>query len=152
MARVMMLPPPSRGERSIGLLYDEHGRAVFPARLRDGDVAGVDLVVLDADIAGCVTTWLSGDGRLDAARLALLSNGVGQLARVLPLLTDAQEARYFDRLRQLAQLVFGGGQLSREPERGHAGRPLAASRSHRVPVQLDGSARGGSWATPSPGR
>lgn len=49
----------SGGEHRAGRLYEEHGRAEFPARLRDSKLAGVDLVLLDADIAGCITTWLS---------------------------------------------------------------------------------------------
>jgi hypothetical protein len=60
---------------------------------------------MDADIAGCVATWLGDGGRLDAGRLSAMRNGVGHLARVLPLLTDEREARYVERLRQLAQLV-----------------------------------------------
>ena len=41
-------------------LWDEHCRAPFPDRLRGMEIAGVDMVLLDADIAGCVTTWLGG--------------------------------------------------------------------------------------------
>ncbi len=74
--------------------------------MRGSALAGVDLVLLDADIAGCVTTWLSSSGRLDAGHLAVMRNGVSDLVRVLPLLTDEQEGRYVERLRRLAQLVL----------------------------------------------
>ncbi|HSK15382.1 MAG TPA: hypothetical protein VK915_04360 [Gaiellaceae bacterium] len=60
--------------------------------------------MLDADIAGCVQTWLSRKGRLDESRRAVLGSCLDDLDRVLPRLEDAGEREYYERLRRLAQL------------------------------------------------
>lgn len=50
---------------SVQRLWDEHCDAPFPARLGGQEIAGVEMVMLDADIAGCVQTWLANKGQLD---------------------------------------------------------------------------------------
>ena len=57
---------------SVQRLWDEHRATPFPARLRGAEVAGVDMVMLDADIAGRVASWLGNDGRIDEERKAVL--------------------------------------------------------------------------------
>lgn len=47
-------------------LFRELRNERWPAHLNAAERAGIDLVMLDADIAGCVTTWLSNGGSLDA--------------------------------------------------------------------------------------
>ncbi|WP_444960014.1 hypothetical protein [Nocardiopsis sp. M1B1] len=81
-------------------------RAEFPAGLRGGEQAGVHMILLDADVAGCVTTWQSNRGVLDEERRRSLLRCVADLDKVLPLLTDAQETRYYGRLRDLAVTVL----------------------------------------------
>jgi hypothetical protein len=54
----------------VSQLWEHHLRDPFPARLRGEELAGVDMVMLDADVAGCVDTWLHGSGPLDRGRLA----------------------------------------------------------------------------------
>ncbi|WP_344661241.1 hypothetical protein [Catenulispora subtropica] len=44
----------SRRQR-LDQLWDEHLEAEFPAALRGKDIASIDMVMLDADIAGCVS-------------------------------------------------------------------------------------------------
>ncbi|MFF7887757.1 hypothetical protein ACH40F_40765 [Streptomyces sp. NPDC020794] len=63
-------------------------RADFPARLRGEELAGVDMVMLDADIAGCVVTWQGNQGSLDEDRHQILLSCVRDLDKVLPLLTE----------------------------------------------------------------
>ncbi|WP_392972479.1 hypothetical protein [Streptomyces sp. LN245] len=46
-------------------LWQEHLDAAFPAGLRGAEPAGIDVVLLDATAAGCVSTWLSDGGALD---------------------------------------------------------------------------------------
>ena len=100
--------PDDRASR-VDDLYEEHRRADFPDRLRDDEPAGVDLVPLDADLIGVVTTWLHGGGRLDASQQAVVSTGLQHLDRVLPELADPRERRYVERLRELAGLVAEAG-------------------------------------------
>jgi hypothetical protein len=86
-------------------MWEEHLRAPFPARLRGEDLAGVDMVMVDADIAGCVDTWLRSRFRLDQHRLSLLRDLRRDLDRVLPLLHEEQERLYYQRLHDMARLV-----------------------------------------------
>jgi hypothetical protein len=87
-------------------LWDEHLLAPFPTRLRGEEIDGIDMVMLDADIAGCVSTWLGNKGRLDETRRGWLEGSLDDLARVLRLLADEDERAYYERLRRLAQLAL----------------------------------------------
>ncbi|MFD8546906.1 hypothetical protein [Streptomyces sp. NPDC059649] len=89
-------------EAVVARLWQEHLEAEFPAGLRGVDLDGIDLVMLDADIAGCVTTWRNNGGSLDAKRLRTLRDCITELDQVLPLLIDAEELRYYKRLHRLA--------------------------------------------------
>lgn len=89
-------------ERFSGL-WDEHRSALFPPSDRGRDLGGVDLVLLDANVAGCVSSALAGP--LDARRREVLEFGIGQLDVVLPLLTEEDSVLYFQRLHRLAELA-----------------------------------------------
>src|SRR3954447_8292844 len=88
------------------VLWAEHQATAFPARLRGEEVAGVDMVMLDADIAGCVVTWLGASGGLDASRRDSLERCLDDIDRVLPLIQDTGEREYYERLRRLARLAL----------------------------------------------
>ena len=90
----------------VKLLWDEHRSAPFPDGLAGEETAGVDLVLLDADIAGCIETSLGNKGRLDEWRKAVLAKCLDDLDRVLPLLQDAGAREYYERLRRLAQVTL----------------------------------------------
>lgn len=94
-------------EKAVSDVWKAHGRAEFPARLRGEELAGVDLVMLDAGIAGCAATWRENHGALDEPRRLLLARLLRDLDRVLPMLDDPQEQAYYERLRQLGRLVSG---------------------------------------------
>ena len=87
-------------------LWAEHMSAPFPPRLRGVDIEGVEMVLLDADIAGCVITWLESGGRLDERRRAWLQRSLDDLDRILPRLEDAEEHAYYERLRSVALLAL----------------------------------------------
>ncbi|OXY91548.1 hypothetical protein [Streptomyces diastatochromogenes] len=95
----------SEQQNAVTLLWQEHLVAPFPPRLRTADPAGVDVVLLDAGIAGCVSVWRKNGGRLDAGRQRTLLHCARELERALPLVTDAEELRYLLRLRRLAELT-----------------------------------------------
>lgn len=69
-------------------------------------MSGVDMVMVDADIAGCVVTWLDSSSDLDAWRVGVLRECLAGLARALPALGDPQEVEYFSALRDLAAAVL----------------------------------------------
>ncbi|MGW6273943.1 hypothetical protein [Streptomyces sp. NPDC055060] len=93
----------------VGGLWAEHLDARFPAALRGADLEGVDMVMLDAAIAGCVSTWLTRGRPLDADRRRILHGCIGDLDRVVPLLTRPEEIEYCRRLRRLAVLTSESG-------------------------------------------
>ncbi|AWN24917.1 hypothetical protein [Streptomyces sp. NEAU-S7GS2] len=89
----------------VARLWQEHLDAKFPAGLRGAELDGSDLVMLDAAIAGCVTTWRSNGGVLDAKRLRILRDCISELDTVLPLLMDEKELHYYKRLHRLATIT-----------------------------------------------
>jgi hypothetical protein len=91
--------------RMARALWSAHREARFPDDLRGKELAGVDLVLLDAHVAGCIDTWLSNRGSLDRRRHKLLQEMLGQLDCVLLALTDDYQVSYYERLRKLASLA-----------------------------------------------
>ena len=89
----------------LSRLWDDHRRARFPARLLAEDVGGIECVMVDENIAGCIHTLLS-RGSLDERREATLTWRLDHLAIILPLLTDEKELAYYDRLRTMAELAL----------------------------------------------
>jgi hypothetical protein len=87
-------------------LWAEHLRAPFPARPPGELIVGVDLVMLDADVAGCVQTWMGNNFRLDEPNRGWLARCLSDLDRVLPVMDDPAERDYFERLRRLARLAL----------------------------------------------
>lgn len=85
-------------------LWDEHMAAPFPKAFRAKDVNGIDFVMLDADVAGCVDTFLS-RGNLNLYQTAVLGLSYRNLSYVLPILND-EGKDYFWRLERLAELVL----------------------------------------------
>jgi hypothetical protein len=85
-------------------LWRDHQAAAFPAECRSKTVDGIDLIMLDADTAGCVSTFLS-RGTLDPWRLAALGICYRDLAVAARALVG-EPATYYARLEELAGLVL----------------------------------------------
>jgi hypothetical protein len=90
---------------AVAQLWSAHREMPFPGRLRSVDVAGVEMVTLDADVAGCVSVWLSNGGGIDRRRWDILAARTRQLELVVLQLTE-QEATYCRRLLDMAVLVL----------------------------------------------
>ncbi|MBW6433472.1 hypothetical protein KZ829_06910 [Actinoplanes hulinensis] len=86
-------------------LWKTHREAAFPSRLRGEDVVGVEMVMLDSDVAGCIMIWLNNDGDIDDRRWNILAACEQDLNRVIPELAD-YEASYYQRLLDMAVLVL----------------------------------------------
>jgi hypothetical protein len=89
----------------VARLFQQIQNETWPGHLNTAERAGVDLLMLDADIAGCVTTWLSNNGSLDARRLAILRRKLSDLEQVLPELDETDNLRLWQLWHQVAQLV-----------------------------------------------
>ena len=94
---------------AVARLWEAHSEAPFPSRLTSVDVAGVEMVMLDADVAGCVSTWLNNGGNIDDRWWAVLATRERQLERVVPKLSD-REAAYYQRLLDMTVLVLGSSE------------------------------------------
>lgn len=92
--------------RTEAVLWREHSRAEFPGRLRGVEVAGVDVVMLDADVVGCAATWGAGGEHRQAEREAQVQSLLSDLDRVVPALSAEDEVAYFERLRALVLLLL----------------------------------------------
>jgi hypothetical protein len=87
-------------------MWAEYEQAAFPDECRGSEDDGVDLVLLGADLAGCVSTYVS-RGTLNARRLAVLTNGAGALKSKIPQL-GSEASVYFSILRNMADIVLAG--------------------------------------------
>src|SRR4051794_19474230 len=92
--------------------WQAHLNRAFPARMRGEDIDGVDMVMIDADVAGCVSTWLGSSSALDAARIGILRVCRDELQRVVPKLGDPTERDYYGGLQKLANAVLDAQQGS----------------------------------------
>ena len=90
---------------TIQELWKQHRLASFPNGLRGAELQGEDLVLLDADIAGCVEAYLANGGHLDAKRTAVLEVCYQKVSRIV-LSLEGNQQLYFGRLRQLAQEIL----------------------------------------------
>ena len=107
----------------VGDLWGQHQDARFPPGCRCVAVGGIDLILIDADTAGCVSTFLAWGGRLDPWRLAVLGLCYHHLAVVAAGL-EGEAREYFARLEELAGLV-----LVAVRDTGRQAEPGAAARA-----------------------
>ncbi|MEV5082521.1 hypothetical protein AB0K74_28010 [Streptomyces sp. NPDC056159] len=101
-------------ESELGLLsrlWEEHMRAPFPPHMRGREIEGEDMVLLDAEIAGCVLSSLSGP--LDEKRHEILLVCLGAVEKVQPSIDDEGGAiEYYERLREMAALAVKIGNVN----------------------------------------
>lgn len=109
----LLLRPPSAAETTaddvggaqpeggLARLWEDHLKALFPDGFRGVDFDGVDLVLLDADVAGLVQRELK-DG-LDGSGIAYLRGCIADLDKIVPLINEEYCATYFENLRRMAQ-------------------------------------------------
>ena len=77
-------------------------------------MSGVDFVVLDADIAGCVTTFLK-RGKLDLYQTAKLGLSYQRASKAVPILNEEGSAHFW-RLERLAELILKAVAMGNEAE------------------------------------
>ena len=101
-------------ELLIGELWKEHLAAPFPDGFTGADVSGIDFVMLDANIAGCVDTYLE-SGNLNLFQTAMLGLSYRDASFVVPVLNKEASA-YFWRLERLAELILKAVALKNEQQ------------------------------------
>jgi hypothetical protein len=93
-------------EPDIAKMWRSHRDRWFPPLLRGAEVGDIDVVQLDADTAGYVSTRLADGGRLDPERTRILTACVKDLDTVLAGFADGEERYYLQQLRILATAVL----------------------------------------------
>ncbi|GAB7102588.1 hypothetical protein JCM4814A_09020 [Streptomyces phaeofaciens JCM 4814] len=90
-------------EERLARLWKDHRRAPYPDGFRGVNIGGVELILLDADVAGLVRSEL--DGGLGGAGIAGLWACIADLDTALPLIDEPYCLDYFTRLRTMARLA-----------------------------------------------
>ncbi|MGW6612954.1 hypothetical protein ACWGA0_05750 [Streptomyces erythrochromogenes] len=103
---LLLGPPPAeeaeRGDR-LARLWEEHKQARFPDGFGSATIEGVDLVILEVNMAGLLHTELTKG--LDGDRIATLWACIAALDKAVPLIDEEYYAAYFARLRTMAGLT-----------------------------------------------
>lgn len=86
-------------------IYDEHKIIPYPSE-RETRNDDIDLVMLDANISGCVSTFLNNRYSLDPWRMSSLGLSYGTLMKILPLIESQTGQVYFQRLGELCYYVL----------------------------------------------
>jgi len=86
-------------------LWQQHSSAAFPEGYGGKEINGIDLPLLDAEIAGCIHMYVHNSGGLDSRRVEILRKSLTDLNTIV-LLLDSEELIYFNRLGNLANLVL----------------------------------------------
>lgn len=100
-------------------LWIEHKFAPFPKGFGGKDVSGIDFVMLDSDVAGCVDTFLD-RGNLNLYQTAILGLSYRNLSYIIPIIND-EGKEYFWRLERLAELVLKSVALKNENDHKNRG-------------------------------
>ncbi|MFE2579609.1 hypothetical protein [Streptomyces sp. NPDC059378] len=87
----------------LAVLWQAHRRAPYPESFRGVDIEGVELILVDADVAAVVRREL--DGGLDDRCIAYLWARIADLDKVVPLINEEYCASYFAGLAVLARLA-----------------------------------------------
>jgi hypothetical protein len=85
-------------------LWEEHMAAPFPD-CRGEEIDGVDLVLVDADLAGCVMHFLGDRFRDDDFQLRILRQVAGELDRIVPKMSG-EAGEYFECDARLAHATL----------------------------------------------
>ncbi len=89
----------------IRRLWKAHAAAPFPEEFPAEGMGLMDFMHVDSTAAGCISTFLHQQGRLDLWGTAILGVCYGDLCAWLHSL-DGEAKEYFERLQKLARLVL----------------------------------------------
>jgi hypothetical protein len=85
-------------------LYNEHLTTPFPDR-RGDEILGIDLVLIDSDTAGLISTYIGSRGQLSGDNIRILNHCYSDLKTIVKELSGA-DRQYFARLQNIAGLII----------------------------------------------
>ncbi len=86
-------------------VWEAHKSSNFPSDCRGEEIEGIDLVMLDVDIAGCVTTYIGSKGVLEYQKIEILKKCREELNIVLSKLRGLSK-EYYAHLNELVNLIL----------------------------------------------
>ena len=86
-------------------LWQGHSSAGYPSGFGHRVITGIDMPLLDAEIAGCIRKFIHADGKLDRRQAKILRERLIDLNSIV-LLLESEELNYFSRLATLANLIL----------------------------------------------
>jgi len=95
----------------IKIIFDRLYKEPFPSE-RGKEILGVDLVLIDSDTMGLISSFLSNKGYLTVDEIKMLDSCLSDLNKIVPQL-EKIEKQYFASLKQLAKdiLTFSRGKI-----------------------------------------
>lgn len=105
----------------IKTLWLDHLSEGFPEDCLGEQVEGIELVLLEADIARCISTFLQNGARLDPECAAILRRCHRDASVVVRVMSEPTRA-YFLRLERVAAAVLGA-LSAKQPPSGQAFNP-----------------------------
>jgi hypothetical protein len=90
---------------NIQKIWRDFASRPFPEDCAGMAVQGIELASLDTFAAGCIATFVSNNGRLDAERITVLKKCAEEIEVVVPVL-DGEAMDYFEELQLLSQEVL----------------------------------------------
>ena len=96
----------------VARLYEQHRKLRYPKGQRGLELAGVELILIDADAAACGSNWLDDDGDFSEDTLWLAARCLDELRKVVPVFADPRSehyrpyaAHYYGRLLRMVRLI-----------------------------------------------
>lgn len=83
----------------IQQLYEKHLNTPFPLELRGEEIDGIELVLIDADAAGVISTFLSSHDKLELNLKLLVPTIASELQIVINQLSGSEKAYYENLLK-----------------------------------------------------
>lgn len=90
---------------NIQKIWREFASRPFPESCAGVEVRGIELASLDTFAAGCIDTFVSNNGRLDAEPISILKKCAEEIEVVVPML-DGEAMDYFEELQLLSHEVL----------------------------------------------
>lgn len=98
----------------VAVLWAEHLGLTYPDDLKGLDVNEKPVVLLDAYLAGCISSYLAGQrGELDTWRLEVAADCADDLRQLLPRLRGPEGRSYVARLIRAADLILDNHTVTR---------------------------------------
>jgi hypothetical protein len=85
-------------------LYNEHLTTPFPDK-RGDEIFGIDLVLIDSDTAGLISTYIGSRGQLSGDNIRILNHCYSDLKTIVKELSGT-DRQYFARLQNIAGLII----------------------------------------------